>query len=371
MAKKTVYIIGAGASYEAKLPTGEKLKHEISKLFDNRIGLSPVKKQLLHSEDFIHHFEGFINKDIRWALEIHSRNQSDDLYSYYRECQHISENMPLAISIDNFIDSDPNNHKLALCGKIAIVKSILKAEKKSSFNFDKYSSFNSLDFNQLENTWYLSFFKTLTENCSIENLTKRFKDITLIIFNYDRCIEHFLLHALKSYYKLATQQAADIISNLQIIHPYGTVGSLEWDKTESETTIEFGGELNPNQLISYAQRIRTFTEGTSAKYKKPIIKSMRYTERLVFLGFSFHPLNMKFLRAQSDEGYAPENDIKCFATAYGASNSDIESIKESIKFIYSGSILDNWESDITTNIEHTTCSQLFKDYSRSLGYSDM
>ena len=348
MTKKTVYVVGAGASYEANLPTGNDLKDQIAKLLDMRFELNSQK-----SGDY----------EIQQALRQYTSEDRTlkTLNLYLHECRHISTNMPLAMSIDNFIDTERGNEKLALCGKLAIIKSILEAERNSSLYLDKYGSERTLNFSSLENTWYLSFFRTITENCDTEQLQDRFSNITLIIFNYDRCIEHFLINALMSYYRLELTQAAELVSRLEIIHPYGTVGSLDWQDRTSSTAIEFGGELHESRLIDYAQRIRTFTEGAHSEYMEHLISAMRFTERLIFLGFAFHRLNMELIGGEAKNRYKNPNNIECYATAYETSKSDQESIRGSIAYLYG--------SPVIINIENTTCTQLFRDYSRSLGYS--
>jgi len=345
LAKKTVYIIGAGASYEANLPTGDQLKGKIADLLDMRF-------------DFGKQIKG--DYDIQQALRQYT-SEGQSLNTYVYQCQHISENMPLAISIDNFIDTERDNGELALCGKLAIVKSILEAEKNSSLFFDPNRNQRKFDFSALENTWYLSFFRTLTENCNAEELINRFESITLVIFNYDRCIEHFLHHALMSYYRLDSSHAAQLVLSLKIIHPYGTVGSLGWSDQRSLTAVDFGGELHNSQLINYSERIRTFTEGAHSEYMSELVSAMRFTERLVFLGFAFHRLNMDLIGGESVDKYDNPNNIECYATAFEASKSDQQSMINSINFLYL--------HPVSINIENTTCSQLFRDYSRSLGYS--
>jgi len=345
---KTVYVVGAGASYEADLPTGNELKNRIAGLLDIRFEMNAQK-----SGDY----------EIQQALRQYTRDNGNpqELNLYLHECRHISENMPLAISIDNFIDSERGNEKLALCGKLAIVKSILDAERDSKLYFDPNRLGRNFDFSSLENTWYLSFFRTLTENCNQEDLIPRFEDITLIIFNYDRCIEHFLLCALKSYYRLDNKQAAQLVSSLEIIHPYGTVGSLEWQDSDRSTAVEFGGKLHESRLIDYAERIRTFTEGAHSEYMDNLVCSMRLTERLIFLGFAFHRLNMDLIGGETSKRYENPNKVECYATAYETSESDQLSIQNSIKHLYG--------KRVSTYIENKTCVQIFRDYSRSLGYS--
>lgn len=353
MEKRTVYIVGAGASYEAGLPTGKELKMEIARILNMK-------------NDYGETISG--DGDIRKAIQFHAVriDSSHSLYQkYLSECLHISVNMPLAISIDNFIDSQKGNEILALCGKLAIIKSILTAEKRSKVNFFNPNQPRKINFSVLEGTWYLSFFKTLTEQLSIHDLKERFKKVTLIIFNYDRCLEHFLYFALMSYYRISDKEAAEIIENLTIIHPYGVVGYLDWqNKNNGSVNIDFGGELHYMQLIKYASEIRTFTEGAHSDYMPQLKQNMQNAERLIFLGFAFHHLNMELIGSEEgDGGYENQVNIDCYATTYEMSKSDQDLVKKSILHLYKDT------QKVKIYIENTTCNRLFLDYSRSLGYS--
>jgi hypothetical protein len=344
--KNTVYVIGAGASFEVGLPVGSELKSEIAKTLRMKFEYNSFK-------------DG--NYDLYQAFRRHTKNNNAEVNEYLTAAARIRKNMPLATSIDNFIDSERGNGKLALCGKIGIVDSILKAERKSRLYFSSQSEEQSIIFSSLEKTWYLPFFRTLTENCRSEDLLERFSAVTLIIFNYDRCIEHFLFHALKNYYNLKDADVISIISNLTIIHPYGTVGALQWQEKLSSTIIEFGSEIHTRDIIEYANRIRTFTEGAHSEIMSTLQKKMRSANRLIYLGFAFHYLNMKLLSAADLERYDNTSTIECYATAYETSKSDQDSIRGSIHHLYKG--------ELQVNIENMTCCQLFEDYSRSLGYT--
>ena len=345
MARNTVYVVGAGACYEIDLPVGDKLKEEFSRTLFMTFERGSFSKG---------------NYDLYQALRRHTGNNIDETNAYLKECRHIRENMPLAISIDNFIDSERSNEKLAVCGKMAIVDAILAAEKGSKIFLDKYKGVRKIHFPSLEETWYLPFFRTLTENCNADDLPARFSAITLVIFNYDRCIEHYLIQALMSYYRLSEENAVGIIRHLTIIHPYGTVGSLPWQDRSSSTVMEFGGDIQASQLMDYARRIRTFTEGADSAQMGQLRYNMTHADRLIFLGFAFHPLNMELLSASANFKYENPGKIQCFGTAYEASKNDQNSICSSINFLY--------EREVEINIENTTCAQLFRDNSRSLGY---
>jgi hypothetical protein len=55
---------------------------------------------------------------------------------------------------------------------------------------------------------------------------KLFENASFIIFNYDRCLEQFLVNALPRLYAISETEADSIVHNINIIHPYGSVGEL-------------------------------------------------------------------------------------------------------------------------------------------------
>lgn len=164
MSQKTVFVIGAGASKEVDLPIGSELKGKIKDLLKN-----PAAGDGAILKVFERIYDGTQKSSLLTASE------------------QISRAMPQAISIDNFIDARSDNKAIVLCGKIAIVRAILQAEEKSKLSGEK------INFQSIEDTWFTKFFRLLFENCRPESLEERIKSIVLIVFNYDRCIEHFFI----------------------------------------------------------------------------------------------------------------------------------------------------------------------------------
>jgi len=112
MSNKTVFVVGAGASEEANLPTGDGLKTEIAKLLD--IQFDHVFGEKLQSGDHK------IVQALRFVVQRNNRSRRD-ISPFLEEVWHIRDALPLAISIDNFIDAHRDNEKITLCGKLAIV----------------------------------------------------------------------------------------------------------------------------------------------------------------------------------------------------------------------------------------------------------
>ena len=348
MSRKTVFVIGAGASSEVNLPTGHQLKEKIAQLLDIRFqhGISQISG------------DRTITDALRESTK-YSSHQNDELNSYLHEAQHIGDALQLALSIDNFIDQHRDNEKIALCGKLAIVKSILEAEGHSLLYFKQDRIDSTISFKSLEKTWYLNFFRLLTENCQKDELKERFDSITLIIFNYDRCVEFFILKALQKTYKIDEKEAADLVKCLSIYHPYGSVGLLP--SLATNNTIAFGQLPNANQLLALAQQIKTFTEGTDPKSSdiQEIKEHMARATHLCFIGFAFHKLNMNLITPASEIKNAPI--VRCFATAYGVSDSNKEEISQKISSLYSN-------HEVSVKIKSLKCNKFFNEFWNNLTF---
>ena len=328
MSNKTVYVIGAGASSEVKLPTGAELKGKIADLLNIQFDI--IKQQ-------------------------RGDRVIGDINPYLHEAWHICKALPLAISIDNFIDAHKNNEKLEICGKLGIVQSILNAERNSLL----FINDSGLKISSLSDTWYLPFFRSITENCTVEDLKSRFSSISLIIFNYDRCAEHFLSNAIQIYFKISEDQASEILGSLCVYHPYGSVGALPWMK--KGPSIPFGEKAKPQQLVELLKMIRTFTEGTSPESSNisEIRESMSSANRIAFLGFAFHELNLQLL--SSKQKYENKSIVHYFASSFGISDSDKDLIKRKIKSMYKISPRDH--------MVNSKCKDFFNEFWKGLAFS--
>ena len=255
----------------------------------------------------------------------------------------ISSALPHAISIDNFIDMRRNEPDIALCGKLAIIYSILNAEKKCSL----YNYFNK-GYGNFINSWYPLFFQKISENCDINEFKERLKKIAFIIFNYDRCFEYYIIHAINATYGVSKEIAKNIMENMNIIHPYGRIADIN--------KVPLGEEINHYHLLGCVTNIRTFTEDSEeTKNERIIIKNhIESAERIIFLGFAYHEINLDLLLGKVDFNRLAMNFIQCFGTGYEISEKDINEINKS---------LSNRDHRIRyPDIANLTCTKFFKDF---------
>ena len=106
------------------------------------------------------------------------------------------------------------------------MKSILEAEKASKLFVDTSTGYDQIDMGPIANTWFVKFIQVLGRGLPKENVKNLFENVSFIVFNYDRCIEHFFLHAIQAVYGLRRDDAYEVLKTLDIVHPYGTLSDL-------------------------------------------------------------------------------------------------------------------------------------------------
>lgn len=343
----TVVVLGAGASCECGLPIGAELRTKIARLLDIRFpnGYEQV------SGDY----------DIVEALRIAVPRLSPgsrDINPYLHAGWRIRDAMPQAISIDNFIDTHQGDAKLELCGKLAIVKAILEGERSSSLYVDPMGRERRIKFDALGSSWHNAFMQLLTQNCTIKALPERLSKVSFVVFNYDRCVEHFLYHSMQNVYGVDASEAAELMLRTSILHPYGTVGDLPWQG--GAQTVEYGGQPGGGQLLNLAKGIKTFTEGTdpSASDILKIRELLRQASTLLFLGFAYHAQNLELLNP--GRNHTDPVAVRYYGTAFGMSSSDCDLIREDLVRLGSA------RPDRIFLRNDKKCLDMFTEYWRSL-----
>ena len=213
---KTVFILGAGASAEVGLPIGNELKKIIAQKIDIRFDYGQTQVS----------GDGQIMQAL-WEHTMFPDRRRGDPNPYLHAAWKLRDALPQAISIDNLLDAYRADEPSETIGKLGIVRSILEAELASKIYYKPNQS-ERINFGTLDETWFAGFVKILTENVPRSDVEKIFDNVGILNFNYDRCIEHYLHESLENYYSLEANAVTDLIDRIQILHPYGSVGSLPW-----------------------------------------------------------------------------------------------------------------------------------------------
>lgn len=307
---KIVFVIGAGASAEFKLPTGDKLRKDILRLIEYEKHVYPIR---------------FSDLEFDLAIKKYIKDKKCDGQKLLDAIDLLANALPLSISIDNLINSHKGNRELEFCGKIGIVKSILNAERNSSL----YQNFSKTIRPTLEDSWLTEIFKLITEDCTIGDIKEKFDRIAFVIFNYDRCVEYFFINALVKFYGMQEDVAAEIMSSVEIHHPYGVVGKFPKMKRDMEV-VGFGEEIKAKKLVSLSSEIKTFSESENYLIDDGLLKKTICNSRtIIFLGFAFHDINMSLL---DPEDTTTSKTI--FSSTFGMSTDYIDVVQGKLRRIF-------------------------------------
>ena len=346
--KQTVFVIGAGAGVDVDMPVGNQLATEIAKETNFRFNAGSLVGG--------HERVWAASRTMTLAAGI-------DQTSTMSAGRMIARGIGYAESIDNFVHTHSDKEAVKIIAKNAIVHRILEAERSSFLSFDQTQA----EFGRFKNeeevgrSWLQAFFRTLQDGViEAHNIENIFDNLSIINFNYDRCIEHFLFQAMQRLYPgKGSGYLADLIGRkLKIIHPYGVVGELEWQG--SGPSIQFGAKDDSYDLAELSKGIRTYNEEVEDKKKINELRDLvSAADRIVFLGFHFHKQNVELISPPLNASHRSVG-VEIYATHVDRSAADKELIfNNRISRILHGRDLDNRLSSIRDDCD---CKQLFKRF---------
>lgn len=302
-------MVGAGASAELGFPLGQALLSDIAERIDISYNLGQLERG-----------------DYVLANALRNRLNAREDITAYNEHLHsawqIAKSSKQGLSIDNVLDAleDP---QASLVGKFGIVRAILCSEEKSPLSkwIDHFPK--EIEISALQGTWLDQFTRLLAEGRRKSELHSIFDNISIINFNYDRSIEHYLPFSLANYYGVSPDAIREVMPSLPIMRPYGKAGSLSWEAVGEHVAF---GESDAHAVELAAKRILTFTEQVEDQtLLQQLRRALEAAERIVFLGFGFHRQNLKILECVA----LPYTQV--LATSLGISKSDSASIQSEIE----------------------------------------
>jgi hypothetical protein len=335
--QKTVFVMGAGTGVEYGMPKGSDLAEVIHtnlgqnsksgqggyQLFDSRI------EQILNSQ--------------------HKHRAGE----YKAAAKKIRDGVLLARSIDELLETYASEPSVIEVGKWAIVSAILDAEANSKLFVQPSSLQKQLAFSEVKGSWLSLLFQLMASGISHAKPEAIFEQITFINFNYDRCLEHFFVHAVASRFGAELIEAAKMAGNVRIIHPYGYLGKI--NPSASGGNAQFGH--SPNMEVGpVSSGIRIYTEQFAADEQsvREIRQEISNAELIVFLGFAFHDQNLKLI--------TPPEGIKArriLATSLGMSELDTTLTKDWMKSLQRNVVP-------VIEIEADTCANFVRRYQKSI-----
>jgi hypothetical protein len=336
--KKTVFVLGAGASCPCGYPSGARLRE----LICLDVGF------MLHYNEYLRN------------------NKIDRPQVTQRDIQRFKEAFAKSHikSIDVFMSKNP---KLSPIGKRIIAFEVLRAEKRSRFGeeakreqerrneassnpFVKEHISGTADF--IGGDWYSYLYNRLIEGLVGKDALPDFSggEIAFITFNYDRSLEYFLYEGLFNlftevlddkivqYFKQqlkglpANLQVApenreilihQILEQLKILHVYGQIVPLKWQCPEG---VNYAPQINEELLQKASQKIRTIYEEKQNPELMEAQNLLKQAKQIFFLGFGYAPENMEVLGLPG----LIAQDCWVYGTAFGANDKEVKRIRNRV-----------------------------------------
>jgi len=318
--EKTTFIIGAGASAEFDLPVGAELAMRIRD--SAQISSSKLHGLQIVDEDF--------DQAIKTGWPEYTREE------IIMSLRRIHGAIDTSVSIDAFIHRNRADPILVDMGKALIAWNIAKAEALSKMKAVARTDLDeTIDRSKLTDTWIGKFTRILFDGVSDVNQLSN--QVSIICFNYDRCIEAYLAESIMVAFNVERLVAEGIVKEMNIIHPYGYLGKVSnnpFAVKDDECLFAYPVQSN-FPLRKVASRIRTYTEQTdSAELISDIHYAINDAHNLVFLGFGFNNQNLDLLRVAEDYQPSLPNVKNVYASAYGLKEEVRETLCRRITHIY-------------------------------------
>jgi hypothetical protein len=141
------------------------------------------------------------------------------------------------------------------------------------------------------------------------------------------------------FYKTSPKETADIVNNMNIYHPYGQTGFLDFQENAIKNSF---GKFKTDDILLLSSLIKTFMLDNivnDEEYKEAC-DFLYDAKKVFFLGFAFYPQNidllfpLKISRSEKDEKtgviYAKTNSLY-YGTFYNISNINREAIISRLK----------------------------------------
>lgn len=309
---RTTLIVGAGASAELQFPTNAELLARIIQGYDFKRTNSETSTrdgQLLLRN--IYKLAEKLNKKVEDVAAAAERLRN--------ACR-------LGRSIDTVLEQYDHDPLVVACGKLAITFFMGQAESRSNLkDIPRVEGELPLQ-GKIAEYWIYQLGQLITSGVPRSKIGQTLEQLTIINFNYDRSVEHFLPYALVMAYGIELKEAQQVIAEkLDIVHPHGSVGRLPWQKGEAPQA-EWGVE-QPWNIHAIAAQLKSLNERSADRNAlRDIRLSVASAKRLVFLGFGFHPQNVDLL-FENTLSHNPEVLI----STYGMSSGNAATVAQMIR----------------------------------------
>ena len=266
IAKRTVLILGAGASQHLGYPIGEDLLFKIAGLSTDNNGMS-----------FVYELET-VGKLPR-KFPFHTGTIDNFLYDIQFATEYYS-------SIDAYLE---HNENYVSVGKWLIARELTKYEITPRV---------------INPGWYRVLFRALFGHIPVDKPPTIARNLSIITYNYDRSLEQYLHWTIIKTFGFhsmwttidpgAMPRAEAAFKAIPIVHVHGLLGNYP--------AVRYSPKLDHRELLAISRKINIINEMQDAsdgfcnnEYRRAY-RLLEEADRIIFAGFGFFSDNIKRLR---------------------------------------------------------------------------
>ncbi len=241
--KRTVLVLGAGASRPYNFPTGPELKKTVAQ-------------------------DGY-GDQLLAELGIRPSRISE----FKAALRHSGQS-----SVDAFLEFRPEYEDI---GKALVAYCLVQRESDHWLFGDDSSS------------WYHYLFKAM--RASFDRFGSN--PLSVVTFNYDRSLEHYLHTCLCNSYNKPSDVVAEQLSSIPIVHVYGQLGTLDWQPPKSNCLPRtYTDGANVDSVSRAANGIKIITEHRDETDEFHVAHNLLVAaDRIFFIGFGYDKTNIERL----------------------------------------------------------------------------
>lgn len=284
--KQTVFILGAGFSYELGMPLGGKLKVEIrAEALRMAGGAARRESDVTLDGAFGERGEARKNalRTIAAALDYHS-------------------------SIDGLVEHFASSPDIALAARHLIADRILFHESKLEWSRSATGELGKTlrpmpQLHLVNHAGMKALFDLIVAGTSREDVEAAFEKVGFVNFNYDRTLEVYFYLALIERSDMDPARAARIVRSAKIWRPYGSVGRVnlqDREGAEPDGWTNFGARSIP-AIGAAARSIRTYSEADVGQDLAAANLFMSEAATIAFLGCAYHSQNLALLERPREQ----------------------------------------------------------------------
>ena len=293
ISSKTVFLLGAGASWHYGFPTGLEL----------------VRRVRNHARDLAEYVKNHpavlyaIPKIIEDRIAAQRNGDPNRVALAWNEfgqrCRQLSDRLMATNTpvIDTFLGQNPD---LSDIGKLLIAVTILEAEAKGLLR-SRNPNRPATEQPKPDDDWCRFVVHRMTNGCC-DTRDLLASDVHFVTFNYDISLEYRIYEALSNT-QLFSSIAEDFLESGRVIHVYGSIRDYPKDKIDNPYA-KFADRDNrtikENLDAAYesSQRLRTISPGEKADGAHQIRRAKQLldsADEVYLLGFGFDENNCDLL----------------------------------------------------------------------------